>query len=368
MRKRTRRLGVHAPVLFQVRDQLLGQGLAPGTVVEAVGELVRAGGAALVQIDPDHRRGLALGHQVVHAGRLADQMLVRAAEAVGVVGRRIAVLAGLVARWGQDPALHGDRPAEEGAERGADEVHRRDVRLGRRQPGDGFLGRTGRQVEGVVGRLDLVQDELGPGGQRQGHGRDRADQVAAAPAAVVVAVVLIEHGLNRVLARRQLGEHLRGGDAVQIDLDRGAGPDRADLARGDLALALERIGLDAFDHAVPGAGLGRGQGLGEDQQAARDRSLDLGPHLDPQDRMAVGRPGLSATHRQQHRRRYDPTPDHRPHGRSPHNLAPKKLGERLAMPAQGWQAVQAVISRPCRPEPTRAAPACPSRPGRREWP
>jgi hypothetical protein len=101
--------------------------------------------------------------------------------------------------------------------------------------------------------------------------------------------------------------------------------DRADLPRRNLPLALERIGLDALDHAGLGAGLGRGQGLSEDQQAARDRPRDLRPDLDLQDRMTVRRPGLGPAYRQQHRRRRD----HRPH--SIDSVALSKFSANLAM-------------------------------------
>ena len=113
---------VHPIGPLQPGDQFLGQRRAPGAVIGAVGEFVRAGGRAVVERDPDHRRIMAGVHfQAGHCGDVARGQEVRA-EAAGRIDHREVRSVRLVARRQHDPAAHMDGPAPESGEPGAHEV------------------------------------------------------------------------------------------------------------------------------------------------------------------------------------------------------------------------------------------------------
>ena len=279
-----RGLGVHAVLAFQVGDQLGRQRLAPRPVVDAVDELARAGGARLVDPHPDHRRRLARLHLIPPGDGDVVEGAQRAAEALGVVDRRIALAGmGRIVRRCHHPAAQGDRPAPEAAERRAGEVDRVDVGLGRRIDLLHRRRHVGQGLEGIGFRDDgRKRQELGcVAGQVHLH--HPAHEIARAASSVVVAVVAIEHRLHGVAAGLELREGCGEGRDVSVEIDRGAGLEVRHLLSGDGG----RVGIDLV-HVDPRDGplVGGTEQLGEDQQPAGDRR----------------RRGLAQAHMKHHRR------------------------------------------------------------------
>ena len=193
----------------------------------------------------------------------------RAAEALGVVDRRIALAGmGRIVRRGHHPAAQGGRPAPEAAERRAGEVDRVDVGLGRRIDLLQRRRHVGQGLEGIGFRDGgRKRQELGcVAGQVHLH--DSAHEIARAASSVIVAVVAIEHRLHGVAAGLELRERCREGRDVRVELDRGAGLEVRHLLSGDGGrVGIDLVHVDRRDGPL----VGGSERLGEDQQPAGDR-------------------------------------------------------------------------------------------------
>src|SRR5262245_60971275 len=106
-----------AESLFEMRDELFGQRLSPGAVVDRVGEFVMAGWERAVQVNVNHLDALILTHLSDELALLSPSSGVVSAETVDVIDAGVAPLrVFVVTRWQYDSGAHRDCAPPEFAE------------------------------------------------------------------------------------------------------------------------------------------------------------------------------------------------------------------------------------------------------------
>lgn len=115
---------VHTVMCFKPGNELRGERCAPRAIVHAIGELVRAGGTALVKKHPDHWSHLAALHALIKNWSVARAHACQiASEAVCEVdGRVVIVRMSVIAGRKEHPGPHVDISSLEAGESGADEI------------------------------------------------------------------------------------------------------------------------------------------------------------------------------------------------------------------------------------------------------
>src|SRR5579863_10223536 len=173
---------IHAVLLLKIRNVLLCQRGAPRSVVHRVVELMRPGCARFVEHDPDHRGKLVFRHHVQHQS--AGTLLVPEGrpKSMRPIDGWIAILrVFVVVGWRDNPCADMSWPAGKRGEHGTHKVFHVRIRLkARRIWTSGAFSDNIVQGEYWFGSLPRCE---------RGERYDIADEIAGAPAPVVVVVV-----------------------------------------------------------------------------------------------------------------------------------------------------------------------------------
>lgn len=301
-------------MMFQIRNELGGQSLAPGSIVHAVGELVGSRGAGFIEQHPDHRRRRAISHGRVDIDRRVHEIAEPAAETVGEIDRgpglaRVRRIAGR----GHHPAAHVDRSAPESGKRRADEIDFPGVGARSGRPGLVIGGRRGGRGPGIAPLWKNRGQRNRPAGRKL-HLGHRADEIARLAPAIGVVVMDVEHGLDGVGPRRKLRKGGGKGDEVGVHRDRRTGRGVANLLGGDGRAMRGEAGIDLLDRGD----LSPVQRLGEQQKPAGYGRFQIGGHRHANE-SGVGEGAASQRRQREDRRGQDTRP---PHDRFPRRPDP----------------------------------------------